>query len=210
MSKNIQIELDDAEYAYLKRIAIDISPDEYAKKYLQMHLLGSFDVVDNKKNIHKKQFHNLKYLIVTYGIKQGDIATYFSVSQASVSTFLKKENEKSHLYPKFFTHSTSKSLLYNIYINKYTLGFKESYSTEEQGKINQSLNDSNHKEKALSIASIVAVLAKERSIEDFNIDIFIKNLQDNKYILQNVDYNKIDKKNLEYLHAVVQELLNAV
>lgn len=127
----LKIKISKKDYAMLENIAIGMSPAVYLQNFLKLRLFKGTSS-ENYNFEDKEKFQKLKEDLHTYGIKQADIATYFSVSQTSVSTFLKKENKKSHLYPKFFTHSTANSLIYNIYCNKYLQEYLEYFSKDKQ------------------------------------------------------------------------------
>lgn len=206
MSKSINIIISDEEYAYLKRIAIDISPGVYARKYLQKHLLGSLESNGEESTLLKKQFNILKQSLKDFTITQNDIATYFSVSQSCVSYFMKKESKKSILYPKFFIHSTAATLLFDIYIDKYELKIKKEFSEDEIDKIKESLNGIKDTDRLIFIVLMAVSPIKEQLQEDFNLQKIIDSIRKNKQEIQNMNYKEFEKKNLNYLHSIVQEL----
>ena len=156
--------------------AIDMSPSTYIEKFLQKRLFKNNDKTELEPDKEDNEFKLMQKNMTLYGIKQVDIANYFKVSPSNVSIFFKKENKKSHLYPKFFTHSTAKGLLYNIYINKYLLEFSNLFEEYEQEEI---------KEVFINLHNEIAIEEYEEANED------------EKYMLDNAEEYS-DKHNDEY------------
>ncbi len=217
MNNNIElcIKISELEYQRLVEMAIDINPEEYVYKIVNKHLSSSLQTNSNIPAITKQhrtsvrdkevdEFDTLDKQLNMYDITQNNIADYLEVSQSSVSLFLRHRNKKSHLYPKFFTHPRSSSIIFEIYMHKYSKLFETMFKNSEQNKIGNFADN----EELDTIIEILAVKAKQNFAYGFNVDVFLDNISHISNSINNIELEQIRQKNIEYINDKIDYLLS--
>jgi len=219
MNKNIElcVKISEQEYQRLIEMAIDINPEEYIYKIVNKHLSSSLQAnthtpaitTQHRSSITDKkvsEFDILDGQLNMYDITQNNIADYLEVSQSSVSLFLRHRNKKSHLYPKFFTHPRSSSIIFEIYMHKYAKLFETMFKDSEQNKI----GDFADNEELDTIIEILAVKAKQNFAYGFNVDVFLSNISHIADTINNIELEQIRQKNIEYINDKIDYLLSLI
>jgi len=197
----IKIKIDINDYEMLENISLDMSVEKYLEKYLRNRLFKHND--KEKTNPLFDEFSKLKENLNRFNIRQDDIASYLKVSQTSVSTFLRKENRKSHLYPKFFIHPTSKGLIYNIYIYKYNHLFLNTFSLDEQAAIKHTFNnlhkDVNNENRQTLVEDINETTIDSTILQNFHDE----EIREDIYYEENPSIKKLYEQNMLIIASIL-------